>query len=121
MAADTLVCRCRFCARTFNYAASEAGCQANCPHCSQPVLLPGRLQLITVRKRERVNSLSTIAMEVGGFVLMIFYPFGTVLGVVLVIAGWRRSHKLRCGNCEHVLTKPGLLKCPGCKAQFSSE
>ncbi|MGV3773018.1 MAG: hypothetical protein ACO1QB_08960 [Verrucomicrobiales bacterium] len=121
MAADTLICRCRFCSRTFSYESAEAGCQANCPHCHQPVLLPGHLQLITVKKVERINSFPTLAMEIGGFILMIFYPFGTILGIVLVITGWRQSYKLRCGNCDAVINNADQEKCPKCKARFASE
>jgi hypothetical protein len=118
---DTLTCRCRFCACTFSYAISEAGCEARCPNCRQSILLPGKLQQITIRKRERVNSLTNLSLEIGGFILLVFFPWGTMIGIPLIWIGWRKAAKLRCGNCEAILKNKNSARCPVCKAAFASE
>ena len=59
-------------------------------------------------------------MEIGGFLLLVWYPIGTVLGAILVFFGWRNNNSLRCSNCEEPTTIAST-RCAKCRAAFSSE
>ena len=60
-------------------------------------------------------------MEIGGFALMLWFPIGTVAGFILVVIGWRQSHRLSCTSCEAPLAKAEAARCPHCHAVFVAE
>jgi hypothetical protein len=98
----------------------EAGANAECPECHGAVVLPGKLQGIASKKKSRVNTRQGVALEIVGFLLMLWYPIGTILGPVLIIFGWRKNNSLRCSNCDQA-TNAKATRCSKCRAAFSSE
>ncbi len=120
MSGDTLTCRCRHCGKTFSYLRSDAGAQMDCPECAHSVLLPGRLRSLATKQKRRVTSIPGLILEIGGFLLMLWYPFGTVAGPVLVAIGWNGSVSLRCSNCDQPASREAA-QCAGCRAAFSSD
>ena len=83
-------------------------------------MLPGNLQGIATKKKTRVNTREGLAMEIGGFLLLLWYPVGTVIGPVLVFFGWKKNNALRCSNCD-APTDLKTTRCGKCRATFSSE
>ena len=59
-------------------------------------------------------------MEVGGIILLAFFPWGTITGIILLTLGWRRSFVPVCGNCGSKLASTELKRCPGCHATLST-
>lgn len=53
-----------------------------------------------------------------GLALLFFFPIGTIVGVVLLIAGSAMSVKLVCGNCGNKVESEAKM-CPVCRADFS--
>lgn len=91
-----------------------------CPGCHNSVQLPGHLQGLATKRKSRILSIPGLILEIGGFLLMFWYPIGTVAGLVLVIIGFKQSYALRCSNCEQPTT-PKSNRCSNCRAAFSSE
>jgi hypothetical protein len=120
LSSDILTCRCRHCGLSFPYLKSDAGATAECPNCRGSVVLPGHLQGVATKRKSRVNTRAGVALEVGGFALMIWYPIGTIIGPVLIFFGWRRNNSLRCSNCGQP-TNSKATQCPKCRAAFSSD
>lgn len=118
---DIMTCRCRHCGTTFPYLRSDAGAQAECPDCRNSVLLPGKLQGLATKRTRRKSTVPTLMMEVGGFLLMfVLFPYGMILGIVLVAIGWKNSSVLQCSNCEAPTNKEST-RCGKCRAAFSSD
>jgi Zn finger protein HypA/HybF involved in hydrogenase expression len=117
---DILTCRCRHCGNTFQYVRSDAGANAECPMCRGSVVLPGHLQGVATKRKARVNTRIGLAMEIGGFLLFIWWPIGTIAGAALIFFGWRKNMALRCSNCEEPTTA-AATKCSKCHAAFSSD
>lgn len=120
VSSDILTCRCRHCGKTFPYLRSDAGTTVECPECRNSVLLPGKLATIATKQKGRVTSPLGLFFEIGGFLLMVWFPIGTLIGFILVIIGWRRSYSLRCSNCEEP-TSASAARCRKCRAAFSSD
>jgi hypothetical protein len=120
LSSDILTCRCRHCGKSFPYLRADAGAAAECPECHGAVVLPGKLQGIATKKKSRLNTREGVAMEVVGFLFLLWYPIGTCIGPVLVFFGWRKNNALRCSNCE-APTNAKATRCSKCRAAFSSE
>jgi hypothetical protein len=120
LSSDILTCRCRHCGKTFPYLKQEAGVTAECPECRNSVQLPGKLQGIATKRRVRVLSVPGILMEISGFLLMAWYPIGTIAGPALILVGWRNGNRLRCSNCDEP-TDARATRCAKCRAAFSSD
>jgi hypothetical protein len=88
--------------------------------CRGSVVLPGNLQGVATKRKSRVNTRIGLVMEVGGFLLFIWWPIGTIIGSALIFFGWRKNMALRCSNCEEP-TNPAATKCSKCRAAFSSD
>jgi predicted amidophosphoribosyltransferase len=120
LSSDILTCRCRHCGKTFPYLRSDAGATAECPNCRNSVVLPGHLQGVATKRKTRINTRYGVAMEIAGFLLLLWYPIGTVIGPILVFFGWRKNNALRCSNCNEP-TNVAATQCSKCRAAFSSE
>ena len=83
-------------------------------------MLPGHLQGVATKRKTRVNTRYGVAMEIVGFLLLLWYPIGTVIGPILVFFGWRKNNALRCSNCNEPTTA-AATQCPKCRAAFSSD
>jgi hypothetical protein len=83
-------------------------------------VLPGNLQGVATKRKSRVNTRQGVTLEILGFLLMLWYPIGTILGPVLIVFGWRRNNALRCSNCDEPTTA-AATRCAKCRAAFSSE
>jgi hypothetical protein len=95
------------------------GRQVTCQRCNAAILLPAPLASIAVIRRERRTSRRGLVLEIGGFALMVFFPLGTILGIVLVVIGWRQSFLRVCGNCGTPLRTPEQGSCSRCRAAFT--
>ena len=121
MTAQSYTCRCRFCGYTLAYMRADAGREIACTQCSQLIKLPGKLATISGVERARKKDLLGLSMEIGGFILMFLaYPWGLFIGLVLVIAGWRRCNAWLCGNCRTRLPSDTLESCPKCRIKFGA-
>jgi hypothetical protein len=117
---DVLTCRCRHCGKNFPYLRSDAGATAECPDCGNTVLLPGNLQKLATRRKSRVLSVPGLILEIGGFLLLFWFPLGSIAGPFLIYIGFKQSYGLRCSNCE-APTTPGAARCSKCRSSFSSD
>jgi hypothetical protein len=95
---------------------------ARCPQCGQTIRLPGKLATVATLVRERRKDPLGIGLEVIGFVAMFFFfPWGMLIGAVVVFLGWRKSTALLCGNCRARVKRRSAEKCPECKVPFGTE
>ncbi len=94
----------------------DVGLQINCPRCRKEITLPGRLQTVATKNRSRKNTPAGIALEILGFFLLMFYPIGTIIGVPVIYAGWRKSNYWSCSNCGHPLKSKEARSCSHCRA-----
>lgn len=62
-----------------------------------------------------------LSLEVGGFLLLMWFPIGTVAGFVLLVIGYRQSRALVCGHCETDLPNAEAARCPRCKSALADE
>jgi Zn finger protein HypA/HybF involved in hydrogenase expression len=120
LSSDILTCRCRHCGQNFPYLRSDAGHEKECPECHNNVHLPGSLASIATKQRRRINSTPTLILEIGGCLLTFWFPIGTVIGIIMVVIGWRKSNALRCSSCE-APAAAAATRCPNCRAAFSSD
>jgi uncharacterized paraquat-inducible protein A len=120
LSSDILTCRCRHCGNTFPYPRSSAGATAECPECHKSVQLPGRLASVATKRRSRITSVPGLILEIGGFLVMLWFPLGTIAGLVFVIIGFKQSYALRCSNCETPAAREAS-RCGNCRAAFTSE
>jgi hypothetical protein len=97
-----------------------AGSSAECPECRNSVILPGNLQGIAGKRPGRLNNPQNLSMEIGGFLLLFWFPIGSVIGAVLITIGWWKSRCWRCTNCEQI-TAENATRCPQCGSVFTSE
>jgi RNA polymerase subunit RPABC4/transcription elongation factor Spt4 len=98
------------------------GADARCPNCGQTIRFPGRLETVAAIRRSRRPDRLGLAMEIGGFAAMFFFPpYGLIVGVALVCLGWRKTNLLVCSNCNVIVPSRKVPKCPGCKSKFGSE
>lgn len=51
-----------------------------------------------------------------GLVLLFAWPFGTIIGVLLLIAGGCLGNGYRCGDCGNKVDSKQVKMCPTCKA-----
>jgi hypothetical protein len=117
---DILTCRCRHCGANFPYLRIDAGCAGECPECRKAITLPGNLQGIAAKRRGRINEMRNLIPEIGGLLLLFWYPIGSAVGVALIGYGWWKSRVWRCSNCEEIV-KETDARCPFCKSAFASE
>lgn len=61
-----------------------------------------------------------LLLEIGGALLLFWYPIGTVIGAILLAVGWHKSNVWLCTGCEGATTKQAT-RCRSCGAAFSSE
>jgi hypothetical protein len=122
LSSATFTCRCRFCGYILCYQKEDVGTDAHCPQCGQSLRLPGKLATVSTIIRRRQKDPLGIGLEILGFVCMFFVPpWGFIVGTVLIIVGWRRSHILLCENCGARLPHRDLESCPNCRCRFTEE
>jgi hypothetical protein len=122
LSSETLTCRCRYCGYTISYLKADVGANANCPQCGQLFRLPGKLATIATIVRQRQKNPLGLGLEVIGFICMFFFvPWGFLVGVILVITGWRRTNALICSNCSARVPNRTTESCPGCRCKFSAD
>lgn len=51
-----------------------------------------------------------------GIVLLFAWPFGTIIGVILLIVGSQIGNGWRCGDCGNKVESHHVKMCPVCKA-----
>jgi hypothetical protein len=117
-----MTCKCRYCGNLLCYASEDVGRDVQCSRCSQTIRLPGKLQSLASIRRVRRKNLAGIAMELGGFGLMLFlFPWGLMAGIVVVYLGWRKSTILSCTQCAAQVAHKDVAACPNCRARFGPE
>jgi hypothetical protein len=103
------------------YTKTDAGATINCPRCSQTMILAGELAPVATIRRVQHHTLPLIIIVIGGFALMVWFPIGTVLGLVLVVFAWKKSSQFVCSNCQTPLKNPNQRACSGCRAAFTTD
>lgn len=121
MSGPGLTIRCPGCAADVPYDSGSAGRVVRCALCGGDVLIPKRSQGIALRVRRRRTSPMGLCLEVGGFLLLMWFPIGTVVGFVLLVIGHRQSRALVCGQCESDLPNADAARCPHCKSALADE
>lgn len=66
----------------------------------------------------RKTSLGGLALELVGFVLLVVFPIGTIIGLCLLIAGFNASKVWRCSNCMNFVADKKVRMCPSCGASI---
>lgn len=73
---------------------------------------------LTWKKIKKVeNTGGGIVAQLIGFVLLFLFPFGTIVGIILLIAGRKMSTKFICEKCHNPVDKNSKM-CPACKANL---
>lgn len=122
MSTDTLTCRCRFCGNVVCYTERDVGYDIRCNTCSQTIRLPGKLIGMATLERSRKKDSLGLGMEIGGFALMfVMFPWGVLVGSVVVVMGWMRTTAYICSNCSTIQPDSKVESCSRCKATFGKE
>lgn len=69
-----------------------------------------------IKKKSEFAGIGCLFQGVG-LVLLFWFPFGTIMGVILLFYGSFRSIVLKCGDCGNTVER-GAKLCPTCKAQL---
>jgi hypothetical protein len=99
----------------------DAERQIQCPGCKNSIFLPGQLLSVAPLLRQRKNHPKGLALEISGILLLAFFPWGTLAGIVLLVLGWRSSFVPVCGNCQRIVKPADSPRCPHCKATFAND
>jgi hypothetical protein len=67
---------------------------------------------------KRATSGVGLVLELLGFILLFFFPIGTILGIAFLIYGFSKSKKYVCSECGNKIEDKGVKICPICKASF---
>lgn len=70
------------------------------------------------RIRGSKTSLGGCALAVLGFFLLCLFPVGTVIGIALMIVGYRSTKVWRCSNCGNHLADEQVSMCAACHAHL---
>jgi hypothetical protein len=54
-----------------------------------------------------------------GILLLFVWPFGTLIGVIMIIAGSQIGNGYRCGECGNKVDSKQVKICPTCKTTLS--
>lgn len=68
---------------------------------------------------KRQTSGAGLALELVGFILLFFFPLGTVFGIAFLIYGFSTSKKNVCSKCGNKIEDKDVKICPVCKASFA--
>ena len=83
--------------------------------------MPGNLQAVASVVSRRKNTGASLALELGGFALFFFLPWGPFLGIPLIVLGYRKAYRIACSQCETPLPNASVARCPTCKAALLSD
>jgi len=53
-----------------------------------------------------------------GIVLLFAWPFGTIIGIILIIVGANSGNGYRCSDCGNKIDSKQVKMCQTCKAQI---
>lgn len=67
-------------------------------------------------KAGRKTSLSGLAMELVGVILLFLFPIGTIIGIAFIVAGFKASKLLRCSHCGNYVSDKQVKICPSCQS-----
>jgi hypothetical protein len=76
----------------------------------QPSPTTGRVQ------RKRKTNVLGILVELVGLFLLFVFPFGTIVGIILLFLGGRMSLRLVCSECGNRVEDKSVRMCPVCRA-----
>lgn len=68
---------------------------------------------------KRKTSGAGLALELVGLILLFVFPFGTIIGIALLIFGFSKSKKTVCSECGNKIDDKDVKLCPTCKASFA--
>lgn len=68
---------------------------------------------------KRQTSGTGIILELLGFILLFFFPIGTIIGIAFLVYGFNQSKKNVCSECGNKVDDRDVKICPVCKASFS--
>jgi len=69
-------------------------------------------------ERARRTNLGGLAIEVLGLCLLLFWPLGTLVGLILLVAGHQASKAWRCGACRNFVADSKVRICASCRAHL---
>ena len=93
---------------------------AACPHCGAPghgAPKPDPIRFARIKSKSEGCGLGCV-LQILGLALLFWFPFGTVLGVALLVWGHVAACKYTCGDCGNALSSKSVKLCPACQAHF---
>lgn len=91
----------------------------SCPGCGAPIAWhePAEAPPLSGRVERKTESMGTGCLVQGiGVPALFFFPFGTVIGVILLILGSRMATYHVCSECKTKLGGKDARVCPACHA-----
>jgi rubrerythrin len=64
------------------------------------------------------GGLTGALLILGGVVMLFIWPFGTIIGLVLLVLGCSIGNGYRCGNCGNKIESKFVKMCPTCSERF---
>jgi len=61
------------------------------------------------------------AIQAIGVILLFWFPFGTLLGLLLLVIGSRMARKWICSECKNPLASKSVTLCPACRVYYSPQ
>lgn len=70
------------------------------------------------RKRKSEFAGAGAVVQLVGFILLFFFPIGTIAGVFLLVIGHNMSRTWSCSACGNKLDSDKVMTCPTCHSSF---
>ena len=68
-------------------------------------------------KKEKYNI--GIVIRIIGVLLLFAFPVGTIIGIGLIVVGWKMSKIFACSECGNPVNDNKVKICPTCKVSFA--
>lgn len=118
---------CPHCGAVCEVQDSLGGRVATCYECQKALTVPPPTALAPnpapsdvsarIKRKSEIAGAGCLVQGIG-LLLLIFFPLGTVIGIVLLLVGSAMSVKWVCGHCGNRVEGKQVKLCPACHASL---
>jgi hypothetical protein len=71
-----------------------------------------------VKVKWKTSGVGCLVQLIGLVLCFLFFPFGLIIGLALLIFGSNMAREFQCSECKNKLSNRKVTVCPTCKAQL---